>query len=262
MNFSNSQHNGRGVSEARGNEETLVMSGAPLLGEGALPFGELFQVLTKRLWIILLTAIVLAGVALGLSLAQTPQYEASMKLLVGKNSGLSEDPNQASGLQQLTQTMTEAISSHSVAETVIQRQGLQATSQELLNNLNVEQIRATQLIQVSYRDPSPQRARQIADDVGNVFSEQIAESGAERSPITATVWDPAETPANPASPNIILNVGVALIAGLLIGVGLAFILEYLDDSWRSPEEAEQVSGVPTFGMIPEFEVGAGKKGRS
>jgi hypothetical protein len=35
---------------------------------------------------------------------------------------------------------------------------------------------------------------------------------------------------------------------------MAFLLEYLDHSWRSPEEAEQITGVPTVGIIPEFKI--------
>jgi capsular exopolysaccharide synthesis family protein len=45
---------------------------------------------------------------------------------------------------------------------------------------------------------------------------------------------------------------LALALGLIIGMGLAFLLEYLDDRWNSPEEMERVSGAPTFGIIPEF----------
>jgi capsular polysaccharide biosynthesis protein len=45
---------------------------------------------------------------------------------------------------------------------------------------------------------------------------------------------------------------LTLAFGLLLGVVLALFLEYLDDSWRSPEEVEQISGVPTYGVIPEF----------
>lgn len=56
------------------------------------------------------------------------------------------------------------------------------------------------------------------------------------------------------SPDPVRNGALALVLGLMLGVGLAFLLEYLDDSWRSPEEVEQVSGVPTFGVIPEFKV--------
>jgi capsular exopolysaccharide synthesis family protein len=37
----------------------------------------------------------------------------------------------------------------------------------------------------------------------------------------------------------------------MLGIGLAFIMEYLDDSWRSPDEVERISGVPAFGVIPK-----------
>jgi capsular polysaccharide biosynthesis protein len=38
----------------------------------------------------------------------------------------------------------------------------------------------------------------------------------------------------------------------MLGLGLALLAEYMDDSWRSPEEVEQITGVPTFGAVPEF----------
>jgi capsular polysaccharide biosynthesis protein len=47
----------------------------------------------------------------------------------------------------------------------------------------------------------------------------------------------------------------------LLGVGLAFLLEYLDDRWNSPEETERVSGVPTLGAIPKFKVLVSEKGK-
>jgi capsular polysaccharide biosynthesis protein len=49
--------------------------------------------------------------------------------------------------------------------------------------------------------------------------------------------------------------------GLMLGIGLALLMEYLDYSWRSPEEVEQISGVPTFATIPEFRFATSKKGR-
>ena len=50
--------------------------------------------------------------------------------------------------------------------------------------------------------------------------------------------------------------------GAVLGVALALLLEFLDDSWRSSEEAEQVSGVPTFGAIPAFAVVKGVRRRA
>jgi capsular polysaccharide biosynthesis protein len=49
----------------------------------------------------------------------------------------------------------------------------------------------------------------------------------------------------------------------MLGIGLAFLLEYLYLSGlRSPEKVEQVSGVPTFGTIPDFEAARARKKKS
>jgi capsular polysaccharide biosynthesis protein len=47
---------------------------------------------------------------------------------------------------------------------------------------------------------------------------------------------------------------------MMVGITLAFLLEHLDDRWRSPEDAEQVSGVPTFGVVRTFNVPKARKG--
>lgn len=215
------------------------------------------QIIWKRLWIIALVAVLFTGTAVGLSLSQTPQYEASTKILVGQEQGIADNPGNALGLQQLTQTMAEAAGSRPVAEAVIQRLGLQMSPNSLLGGLNVEPIPETQFIQVSYRGSDPDTAQRIANTVGEVFSEQISE--VSPSAITATVWEEATVPFAPVSPNPVRNGLLALVIGSMLGVGLAFLLEYLDDSWQSSEEAEQISGVPTFGVIPEFKALKGKK---
>ena len=55
-------------------------------------------------------------------------------------------------------------------------------------------------------------------------------------------------------PRPLRNGFVALLFGLMLGVGLAFLLDYLDDSWRSPAEVEQISGVPTYALIPQHKL--------
>src|SRR5215208_7009259 len=215
---------------------------------------DVFRIIRRRLWVVSLVATVLTGAVVGLSMAQTPVYEASTKILVGQERGVTIDPNYALGLQQLTQTMVGAVSSRPVAKAVIRQENLRMTTEEFLEHLSVEQVPNTQWIQVSYRDVSPERAQRVANAVGDVFSKQVSEASpnANAIAITATVWERAVVPDAPVSPNPVRNGLLALAVGLIIGVGLAFVLEYLDDRWNSPEEMEQVSGAPTFGIIPEF----------
>ena len=74
--------------------------------------------------------------------------------------------------------------------------------------------------------------------------------------ITATVWEPATLPGTPISPDPIRNSIIALVLGSILGVVLAFLLEYVSDSWNSRDEVEEVSGVPTLGVVPKFKVSA------
>ena len=226
-------------------------------GEYVISLGELLQVVWKRLWAVLLVAVVLTGAAVGFSLGQTPQYEASISILVGQERG-SDVPGSlggdVQGVQQLTQTMAEAVDARPVAEAVIDRLDLDVSPEIFLENMGVEPVANTQFIEVSYTDPDPEQAQRIANTVGGVFSEQVSEVSPSANAITATVWERAVTPDEPVSPDPVRNGALALFLGLMLGVGLAFLLEYLDDSWRSPEEVEQISGVPTFGIIPEFKV--------
>lgn len=234
-------------------------------GEYVISLGDLLGVIWRRLWVILLVAVLLTGAAVGFSLGQTPQYEGSIKILVGQER-TSEVPgslgSDVQGLQQLTQTMAEAVNSRPIAKTVIERLDLGISPEEFLEErMSVEPVADTQFIRVSYRDPDPQRAREVANTIGEVFSNQVSEVSPSANAITATVWERAVTPDEPVSPNPLRNGLIALVLGLMLGTGLAFLLEYLDDSWRSPEEVEQVAGVPTFGIIPEFKAPKGGKGK-
>ena len=68
-------------------------------------------------------------------------------------------------------------------------------------------------------------------------------------------------PSAPEDPDLLRNAFGALVIGLMLGIGLAFLLEYLHlRGLHSPEKVEQVSGVPTFGTIPVFEAARTKKG--
>lgn len=230
--------------------------------EYVLSVGELLTLIWKRLWIIGLVVILFVGAAVGASLLQTPQYEASVRILVGQEGGITETPNDTSGLQQLTETMAVAADSRPVAEAVIEDLNLQLESGELSQRYSVEPVPATQFIEITYQDPDPETARLVANSLGEQFSQQIDEVSTSANPITATLYETAGTPTEPVSPDPLRNGVLALVLAIMCGVGLAFLLEYMDDSWHSPEEAERISGVPTFGVVPAFGRRSQKKSKS
>ncbi|HZP63857.1 MAG TPA: polysaccharide biosynthesis tyrosine autokinase [Terriglobales bacterium] len=64
------------------------------------------------------------------------------------------------------------------------------------------------------------------------------------------IVDTARVPAAPSEPNLPRNLAFALALGLSTGVGLAFFLEGMDNTVRTPEQAQAVAGLPSLGIIP------------
>ncbi len=64
------------------------------------------------------------------------------------------------------------------------------------------------------------------------------------------IVDVARVPTGPSEPNIPRNLAFALALGLTTGVGLAFLLEGIDNTVRTPEQAQVVAALPSLGMIP------------
>jgi capsular polysaccharide biosynthesis protein len=196
-----------------------------------LSLQEIFRIISNRLWVIVIVVVVCVGMALGYSFAQTPMYETSSTILVGQRQQAGGTPNlggDVAGLQQLTTTLVVAADSRPVAQEVIQRLNLRTTPEALLEDLDVQQIPDSLYIQISYTDPSPNRARLVADTAGEVLSKQISDVSPDVNGVTARVWESAVEPTSPVSPNIVLNGLLALAVGLVLGLGLAFLLEYLD----------------------------------
>lgn len=66
------------------------------------------------------------------------------------------------------------------------------------------------------------------------------------------IIDPALVPGSPFSPNKKRNIIMALILGLFVGTGLAFFVDYMDNTVKGPEEVEKLVGLPSLGVIPAF----------
>ena len=91
--------------------------------------------------------------------------------------------------------------------------------------------------------------RQLYDGLLQRFKEVGVAAGVGTNNIS--IVDEAKTPVFPYKPNLQLNALLALVLGLLGGVGLAFLFERLDDTFKRPEELEKLLGLPVLGVIPK-----------
>ncbi|WP_440995042.1 GumC family protein [Arhodomonas sp. SL1] len=73
------------------------------------------------------------------------------------------------------------------------------------------------------------------------------------------VIDEARVPRNPFKPNMTLNASLALVLGVFGGTGIAFLLQFLDNTVRRPEDLEQIAHLPSLGLVPRAKKGRGRR---
>jgi capsular polysaccharide biosynthesis protein len=214
-----------------------------------------------------LVVVVITGSTFAFSARQMPTYEATVQMLVSqKNPGGPNLGGDIGGLQDATLTVAEMVPSMPIAQGVVEQLNLpDLSAEDVLRNMSVEPNPGTMVIDVSYTytaanaHTAQERAQLIANAIGEVSTKEIGDAMVGANPIVFRVWDEATLPENPVSPNPVRNSIIALLLGVPLAVGIAFLLDHVDDSWKSPEEVEEFSGVPTLGVVPKFRVSARRK---
>ncbi|HKM67491.1 MAG TPA: polysaccharide biosynthesis tyrosine autokinase [Candidatus Acidoferrum sp.] len=76
------------------------------------------------------------------------------------------------------------------------------------------------------------------------------------------IIDPAMIPSTPARPAKARNIALAFIVGLVGGIGLALLREYLDNTVKTPDDVETLARLPSLAVVPAFGDGASSKKRA
>lgn len=95
--------------------------------------------------------------------------------------------------------------------------------------------------------------RQLYDGLLQRYKEIGVAGGVGANNIS--IVDPATVPQNPSSPSLPLNMLIALLAGIVLGSGLALLMEQVDEAIADPTEVEKTLGLPLLGAIPKVEEG-------
>jgi capsular polysaccharide biosynthesis protein len=220
----------------------------------------------RRLWIVILLPLLTVGTAIGVSLLQQPVYEASARVVLSPKGGASQQDNFSntiSGLQALAIEMEVAGLNRSMVEEIVNTQGDPGavSAAEINENLTIAQLEDTRYLTLTYKDTDPSQAQEVVNTAAEVFAREAPEASGVASNAAVQVSALSGVPSAPEDPDLLRNAFGALVIGLMLGIGLAFLLEYLHlRGLHSPEKVEQVSGVPTFGTIPDFEAARTKKG--
>ena len=221
--------------------------------EQVISLSEIFEALKKR-WIMIvaitLTATIISGVLSFFVI--DPVYETSTKVFVGKEeSDATYNSSDINMYQQLLQTYAQAIQTKDLVNRAIS--GLNYDELEastVVNSLTVTPISSTQILQIKYQSKNPEEAKDVLKSVTDEFivtAKELVPNGNVR------VIEEVELPENPVSPNKKMNIARAFLLGLMVSVGLVFLLEYLDNTYKNKEQLEKDLGIPVLGAIPDFE---------
>lgn len=222
-----------------------------------LDLKDYLKIIKKRVWMIL-SIVVLATVATGIIsyFFMQPIYQASTKLIVNKSSdqvGLSQvDINTVNLNIRLIDTYKEIIRTPRIMDKVVaEYPHLKMTAEQLVNTVKVSSVNNTQVMTLIVQDPSYARAASIANAVSIVFQDEIPKI---MKVDNISLLNEAKDIANPVpvKPNKKLNVAIAFVVSLMIALGIAFLLEYLNDQLTTEEEVEQYLGLPTLAMITKM----------
>jgi receptor protein-tyrosine kinase len=219
---------------------------------------DYLRIVRKRAWLIVAATVFCVSSALVMSLATTPVYQGTAKLLVvaktDPSGGTSSAYEGALLSQQLVKSFAQILQSRATAEAALNLDPQPFTPRQLQAKINAEPVTDTLLIGLSVEDTEPARAKRLTNSVARAFIDAVPrlQSG---SALRISVVEPALTPTEPIRPRTRRNVVLGLLLGLLLGVGLACLREFLDQSIKIPEELEVAAGAPVVGTIPPFKAG-------
>ena len=134
--------------------------------------------------------------------------------------------------QKLLQTYAETIKTNEVVQAAINNTNADLTVSAVKGALTVTPVSDTQILQIKYQNKSPEVAKELVPN-GNV-----------------RVIEAVQLPENPVAPNKKMNVAIAFLLGLMVSVGLVFLLEYLDNTFKTKENLERELNIPVLGLIP------------
>jgi succinoglycan biosynthesis transport protein ExoP len=183
---------------------------------------------------------------------QTAQAEKARLL----NSGLGENHPDVKALQaqmdvlerQLSQQL-DSILKGLQTQLEIAQNSLKAMQENLASTQDQQQQKKTasaQYLDAKYRYI---QERKLLEGAKTRLNTESMESAMPQQ--SAAIRDPAEPSLFPSRPKIVLNLILSACAGVMLGVGLAFFLEYLDTSVKTMADVEKVLELPVLGLIPK-----------
>ena len=185
-----------------------------------------------------------------------PQYEACVSQEAHMlSSGLGANHPSVQSLQATKKVYAEQLKNQIgilrkslAANLEINQKALEAMELKLSEARTGEQDSKSKALHYQEAKNEYLKAKRILESAESRYSTEAMQRTMPQSP--ATIWEKAEVSDFPAKPKVGKNMAIAVAVGLALGVGLAFMIEYLDTSVKTMQDIEAALGVPVLAVIP------------
>lgn len=228
---------------------------------------ELFEYFVSKLPIIVIAALLttLVGIAYGLWI-QKPMYNSYTTIVLTRTDNDSTTTD-STGItqsdillnQNLVSTYREIIKSKRILNQVINNLDLNISTDELEKNISVTSEKDTEVIKISVNNSNPTDAKDIANEIERVFSNEIISIYNIKN---ITIIDYAEEDTTPYNINVPKQIILAFLIGFILACAVIFVTFYFDTTIKSSEEIENKLGLPVLGVVPIKSISKNKRRRS
>ena len=218
--------------------------------EETISITDIFKTLKKRWKLIMLLTLIAALISGTISyFLLTPVYQSSTQILVNQKQSENQlDSTQIRSNIDMINTYSVIIKSPAILEKVIDELELNQSVEQLSGKITINSQENSQVFSLTVQDSNPSQAVEIANTISERFQKEIKDI---MNVDNVSVLAKAEIKENPTpvKPNPVLNIAIAVVVGLMAGIGLAFLLEYMDNTIKDEDDIERLLELPILGSI-------------
>lgn len=217
---------------------------------------RLLKVLWKNLIVIIIAAVLLAGI--GFSYARfiiVPKYQASALMYVNNKSislgstSVSFSTGELSAAKSLVDTYSVILKTRKTLNTVIRNTGVNYTYDQLSKMVSASSVNNTEIFAITVTSTDPNEAEMLANTLADLLPEKISDI-VEGSNVT--IVDRAVVPTKRVSPSYTRYTAIGFVLGLVLSAAAVILLDLFDDIIRSDDYLLQNFDLPVLGTIPDL----------
>lgn len=221
------------------------------MNEEEIKFVELLSILKKRMsWVIHSALIGILLTAIYTFFIATPIFSSTVQLLVNRTQ--QTEMIQQSDINtnlQLINTYKDIIRGPVILDEVRESLNIDGSHSSLANRITVSNQDNSQVFSIQVTDENPNNAAIIANTTAIVFQDNLDDI---MNVDNVTIISQALPSQSPVSPNNLLNIAIGLVIGAMAGVGLAFLLEFMDNNVKDEKFIVDELGWVSLGRISEM----------